>query len=85
MSYSFKIVKSGISCHLNRVASDALLEEEDQLAAVSHSVSEMPVEPLDRVTAIRRLEKTSPETLALAREWEDVARDLMHAQQRLEE
>lgn len=84
MSYSFKIVKSVTLCHLNRAASDALLEE-DQLAAVSHSVSEIPVERLDRVTAIRRLEKTSPETLALAREWEDVARDLMHAQQRLEE
>jgi U3 small nucleolar RNA-associated protein 3 len=67
-----------------RDANDALLED-DQYAAVPHSISKIPVEPLDRATAIRHLEKTSPETIALAREWDDVARDLMRAKQRLKQ
>lgn len=39
---------------------------------------------LDKATAIRRLEKTSPETLALAREWDDIANNLIQVQQRME-
>ncbi|KIJ55354.1 hypothetical protein M422DRAFT_239973 [Sphaerobolus stellatus SS14] len=39
--------------------------------------------PLDKESAIRRLEKTSPETLALAREWDDVAHDLLEVQERI--
>jgi len=40
--------------------------------------------PLDTESAIRCLEKTSPETLALAREWDDVVHDLMKVQQRMD-
>ncbi|KAF8527529.1 Sas10 C-terminal domain-containing protein [Hysterangium stoloniferum] len=41
-------------------------------------------ETIDKVAALHRLEKTSPETLALAREWDDVARELLRVQQRLD-
>ena len=46
----------------------------------------MPALPIsqDPETLIRHLEKTSPETLALAREWEDVAYDLAQSQQAID-
>jgi len=42
-------------------------------------VASLPVAQ-DRKSLIRHLERTSPETLALAREWEDVAHDLYRVQ-----
>jgi hypothetical protein len=43
------------------------------------------VEPLpqDKQTLIRHLEKTSPETLALARDWDDTAWNLMRSQTKI--
>ncbi|KAK7048271.1 hypothetical protein R3P38DRAFT_2605963 [Favolaschia claudopus] len=46
----------------------------------------VPVEdatPLDPKALIRHLEKTSPETLALARDWEDTAESLMKTRQKV--
>jgi hypothetical protein len=44
------------------------------------------VEPLpqDKQTLIRHLEKTSPETLALARDWDDTAWNLMRSQTKIQ-
>ncbi|THH09523.1 hypothetical protein EW145_g1944 [Phellinidium pouzarii] len=39
----------------------------------------------DKMSILRHLEKTSPETLALAQEWEDVARSIMKTEQKLPE
>ena len=39
----------------------------------------------DKVTIIRNLQKTSPETLALAQEWDDVARAVVKAEQKVEQ
>jgi len=39
--------------------------------------------PQDRPSLLRHLEKTSPETLALARDWEDIAETVVKAGQRL--
>ena len=68
---------------LKRMVNDEL--EVDKPVTVSQSISllKTSIEHLDKATAIRHLEKTNPETLALAREWDDVVRDLMHVQQRL--
>ena len=43
------------------------------------------VEPLpqDRQALIRHLEKTSPETLALARDWDDTAWNLVKSQAKI--
>jgi hypothetical protein len=40
--------------------------------------------PQDKAALLRHLEKTSPETLALARDWEDVAWALTTAQAKLD-
>jgi hypothetical protein len=40
-------------------------------------VAPIPTEPQD---IIRHLQKTNPEALALARDWEDTAEDLIHAE-----
>ena len=37
----------------------------------------------DKATIIRNLQKTSPETLALAQEWDDIARAVVKAEQRV--
>lgn len=39
----------------------------------------------DKVTIIRNLQKTSPETLALAQEWDDIARAVVKAEQKVEQ
>jgi U3 small nucleolar RNA-associated protein 3 len=39
--------------------------------------------PQDRQTLIRHLEKTSPETLALARDWDDTAWNLIKSQAKI--
>ncbi|KAF8521065.1 Sas10 C-terminal domain-containing protein, partial [Gautieria morchelliformis] len=67
-----------------RAANDALLAAEQPVTASQSILSRVPVESLDRASAFRQLEKTSPETLALAREWDDVVRDLTRTRQRLE-
>lgn len=41
--------------------------------------------PQDREGLLRHLEKTNPESLALARDWDDTARSLIKAQNTLEE
>ena len=70
---------------LDRTANDALLEDDPPLTVTqSIGLSKTPLEHFDRAMALRHLEKTNPETLALAREWGDVVRDVMHVQQRLD-
>ena len=39
--------------------------------------------PQDKPSILRHLEKTSPETLALARDWDDIAVTVVRAGQRL--
>ncbi|KAG8826809.1 hypothetical protein FRC19_007377 [Serendipita sp. 401] len=58
----------------------ALVEEDVHIATPALSV--LPEEP---DALVRHLEKTSPETLALAREWEDVMYDVARSQQALQE
>ncbi|TFY78528.1 hypothetical protein EWM64_g5487 [Hericium alpestre] len=41
--------------------------------------------PTDRKSIIRHLEKTSPETIALAADWEDIALKLVSSQERLKQ
>ena len=40
--------------------------------------------PQDKQTILRTLEKESPETLALARDWDDTAHSLVEAKARVE-
>lgn len=40
--------------------------------------------PKDKQALLRHLEKTTPESLALARDWEDVAWNIVKTQQKLE-
>ncbi|GJJ13336.1 hypothetical protein Clacol_007588 [Clathrus columnatus] len=56
-------------------------EETDMMSALPPIA---PTEPIDNVTALRRLEKTSPETLALSREWCYVVRDLQEVEERIQ-
>ncbi|KAH6911360.1 Sas10 C-terminal domain-containing protein [Coprinopsis sp. MPI-PUGE-AT-0042] len=56
---------------------DGLLDEPTPVA-----VPPMPTEPQD---IIRHLQKTNPEALALARDWEDTAEDLLHAENKIKE
>ncbi|KAF8587581.1 hypothetical protein K439DRAFT_810748 [Ramaria rubella] len=75
----------GLDYVVDLVADDAMLED-GEFAAVSSStvVPTVPTLPLDKASTIRHLEKTSPETLALAREWDDIVRDLVRVQRRLD-
>lgn len=41
-------------------------------------------EPMDKAAALRYLERTSPETLALSREWCDLLDDLRQLEERLQ-
>ncbi|KAL4250755.1 SAS10 family protein [Abortiporus biennis] len=58
-------------------------EPEDDIAEVPVSVT--PSLPQDRPSLLRHLEKTSPEALALARDWEDVALTLVKTKAKIEE
>lgn len=40
---------------------------------------------LDKKDALRHLEKTNPETLALANDWEDIAAQVVHTQEKIKE
>ena len=44
----------------------------------------MPSLPQDKASLIRHLEKTNPEALALARDWEDTAFALTETQEKIE-
>lgn len=46
--------------------------------------SARPSIPEDPQAVVRHLQMTNPEALALARDWEDVAEDLMRAQQAIQ-
>lgn len=61
----------------------SLLSELNLLRLDAPSVA--TVLPQESAALIRHLEKTSPETLALAREWEDVVFDLARSQQAIKE
>jgi hypothetical protein len=41
--------------------------------------------PLDKKAALRLMEKTNPETLALAYDWEDIAAKVVRAQEKIKE
>ena len=41
--------------------------------------------PLDKKDALRHMEKTNPETLALAYDWEDIAAKVVHVQEKIKE
>ncbi len=43
-----------------------------------------PTLPADKQSLLRHLEKTNPEALALARDWQDVAWNIVKTQQKLE-
>lgn len=53
--------------------------------AIPDAPSVATVLPQEPAALVRHLEKTSPETLALAREWEDVVFDLARSQQAIKE
>ncbi|KAG6841964.1 hypothetical protein C0991_004455 [Blastosporella zonata] len=57
-----------------------LIEEDDGLAEPTPVVQTLPQ---DKKLIIRHLEKTSPETLALARDWEDAIETLASTQEKL--
>lgn len=63
-----------ISCGLNsHICSDAL----ESASQPTHTF------PQDRQELLRHLEKTNPESLALARDWDDTAWSLVKAQTKL--
>jgi hypothetical protein len=41
--------------------------------------------PLDKKAALRHMEKTNPETLALAYDWEDIAVKVIQTQEKIKE
>jgi len=41
--------------------------------------------PLDKKAALRHMEKTDPETLALAYDWEDIATKVVRTQEKIKE
>jgi hypothetical protein len=41
--------------------------------------------PLDKKAALRLMEKTNPETLALAYDWEDIAAKVVRTQEKIKE
>jgi len=41
--------------------------------------------PLDKNAALRQMEKTNPETLALAYDWEDIADKVVRTQEKIKE
>jgi U3 small nucleolar RNA-associated protein 3 len=47
-------------------------------------VATQPI-PLDKKDALRHLEKTNPETLALANDWEDIATKVVRTQEKIKE
>ena len=47
-------------------------------------VSTRPI-PLDKNAALRHMEKTNPETLALAYDWEDIATKVVRTQEKIKE
>ena len=47
-------------------------------------VAAQPI-PLDKKDALRHLEKTNPETLALANDWEDIAAKVVRTQEKIKE
>ncbi|KAJ7696071.1 Sas10 C-terminal domain-containing protein [Mycena rosella] len=78
---------------LQAKARDAMADDDFGLDDVVESVamdevedSAPPMEPVpqDPKALLRHLEKTSPETLALARDWEDTAESLTRARQKIE-
>jgi len=46
-------------------------------------VSVLPLLPTDKKSLLRHLEKTSPESLALARDWDEMARDLQKTREKI--
>ncbi|KAL6308424.1 Sas10 C-terminal domain-containing protein [Sparassis latifolia] len=56
--------------------------ESDDLIVEAPAVVAQPL-PKDKQSLLRHLEKTSPETLALARDWDDIAHSLVKTQQKL--
>ncbi|KAJ6557387.1 Sas10 C-terminal domain-containing protein [Mycena vulgaris] len=78
---------------LQAKARDAMADDDFGLDDMVESVmidevedSALPMEPVpqDPKSLIRHLEKTSPETLALARDWEDTAESLTKTRQKIE-
>lgn len=61
----------------NRNASSPLLEPVMVVAAQTL--------PLDKNSTLRHMEKTNPETLALAYDWEDIAAKVVHTQEKIKE
>lgn len=63
---------------------DSLPELSEELDITSALPVGVPAEPMDNAAALRYLERTSPETLALSREWSDVLEDLRHVEEQLQ-
>ncbi|KAH9985537.1 Sas10 C-terminal domain-containing protein [Russula vinacea] len=57
---------------------------EDPLLEPVMVVASQPA-PLDKKDALRHMEKTNPETLALAYDWEDIAAKVVHVQEKIKE
>ncbi|EMD40075.1 hypothetical protein CERSUDRAFT_92569 [Gelatoporia subvermispora B] len=63
-------------------AVEVTVEEDDVLLEAPSAVQSLPQ---DKQALLRHLEKTNPEALALARDWDDVAHKLVKAQNRIAE
>ncbi|KAH9060485.1 Sas10 C-terminal domain-containing protein [Lactarius vividus] len=59
-------------------------EVEDPLLEPASVVTTRPI-PLDKNAALRHIEKTNPETLALAYDWDDIAAKVVRAQEKIKE
>ncbi|KAN0127334.1 Sas10 C-terminal domain containing protein [Lactarius tabidus] len=66
------------------IAQGGAEEVEDPLLEPAPVVSTRPI-PLDKNAALRHMEKTNPETLALAYDWEDIATKVVHTQEKIKE
>lgn len=60
------------------------VDEDSDFLKELDKVDEQPVEKKDKKTLLKELELKSPETLALAREWEDIASDVVRVEEALE-
>ncbi|KAH9045031.1 Sas10 C-terminal domain-containing protein [Lactarius hengduanensis] len=66
------------------IAREDAEEAEDPLLEPASVVTTRPI-PLDKNGALRHIEKTNPETLALAYDWDDIAAKVVRAQEKIKE
>lgn len=74
---SLKIVKA-------KTALNSVPELSEELDITSALPVGAPAEPMDKTAALRYLERTSPETLALSRDWSDILENLRQVEEGLQ-